>query len=62
MSGVSAHGAVVGSDGATAEIARALAGRPPGCEGWEDVVADVVTGHTIAAAEDHLGLVLRAAG
>ncbi len=62
VSGVSAHSTVVGSDEATTEIARALAGRPPGCERWEDVVADVVTGHTIAAAEDHLGLVVRAAG
>ena len=62
VAGMSAHSAVVGSDGATAEIARALAGRPPGCEPWDDVVADVVTGHTISAVEDQLGLVLQAAG
>ena len=62
VAGLSAHSAVVGSDGATAEIARALAGRPAGCEAWDDVVADVVTGHTISAVEDQLGLVLRAAG
>lgn len=60
--GVGAHGEVVGSDAATAEIARALAGRPPGCEAWHDVVADVLTGHAISAVEDDLGLALLAAG
>ena len=38
VAGLFAHGEVVGSDAATAEMARALAGRPPGCEpgatGW----------------------------
>jgi len=62
VAGLAAHSEVVGSDAATAEIARALAGRPPGCEAWHDVVADVVTGHAISAVEDDLGLVLRAAG
>jgi hypothetical protein len=60
--GLHAHSDVVGSDAATAEIARALAGRPPGCEPWHDVVADVVVGHAVSAVEDDLGLVLAAAG
>jgi hypothetical protein len=55
VSGWSAHGDVVASDEATAEMARALAGQPPACEGWRDVVADVVVGHGISIAEDHIG-------
>ena len=62
VAGVGAHSDVVGSDAATAEVARALAGQPPGCEAWHDVVADVVTGHAISAVEDDIGLVLGAAG
>jgi hypothetical protein len=38
-------------------MARALAGRAPGCEPWDDVLADVVTGHAIAALEDQIGAV-----
>ena len=53
--GPSAHGRIVGSDEATAEIALALSARPPRCESWADAVADVVVGRTIAAAEDQLG-------
>jgi triacylglycerol esterase/lipase EstA (alpha/beta hydrolase family) len=56
VSGWSAHADVVASDEATAEMARALAGQPPGCEGWRDVVADVVVGHAISVAEDQLGV------
>jgi Peptidase family M23/Putative serine esterase (DUF676) len=55
VSGWSAHGDVVASDEATAEMARALAGQPPACEGWRDVVADVVVGHGISFAEDQIG-------
>jgi len=62
VAGPAAHSAVVGSDAATAELARALAGQPPACEAWHDVVADVLTGHAISAVEDDVGLVLRAAG
>jgi hypothetical protein len=62
VAGLEAHSAVVGSDAATAELARALAGQPPACEAWHDVVADVLTGHAISAVEDDVGLVLRAAG
>jgi triacylglycerol esterase/lipase EstA (alpha/beta hydrolase family) len=54
VSGWSAHADLVASDEATAEMARALAGQPPGCEGWRDVVADVVVGHGISLAEDQL--------
>jgi len=60
--GVSAHSDVVGSDAASAELARALAGEPPGCEAWPDAVADVVVGHATAAVEDDIGLVLGAPG
>jgi hypothetical protein len=55
VSGWSAHGDVVASDEATAEMARALAGQPPACEGWRDVVADVAVGHGISIAEDQMG-------
>ena len=55
VSGWSAHGDVVASDEATAEMARALAGQPPACEGWRDVVADVAVGHGISFAEDQIG-------
>jgi hypothetical protein len=54
VAGRSAHGDLVGSDPATAEVALALAGRPAACESWDDVVADVVTGHAVSAVEDQL--------
>jgi hypothetical protein len=60
VAGLSAHSEVVGSDAATAEMARALAGRPPGCERWDDTLADVLTGHAIAAVEDQIGAVAAA--
>jgi VCBS repeat-containing protein len=53
--GWEAHSSLVGSPEATGEMARALAGQPPGCESWPDVVADVVTGHAISALEGHVG-------
>lgn len=62
VAGRSAHGDLVGSDAATGEMARSLAGQPPGCESWGDAVADVVAGHTISAAEDHIGAVVSTAG
>jgi hypothetical protein len=55
VSGPGAHRDLVSSGAATAELARALAGQPPGCEGRTDVVADVVVGHAIAGVEDGLG-------
>ena len=61
VGGLHAHSDVVGSDAATAELARALAGEPPGCERSGDVVADVVTGHAISAVEDASGVVALAA-
>jgi hypothetical protein len=60
LAGPAAHGGLVGSDAATDEIARALSGGPPGCEDWADVVADVVTGRAVAAAEDQLGVLASA--
>jgi murein DD-endopeptidase MepM/ murein hydrolase activator NlpD len=55
VSGWSAHGDLVASDEATAEMARALAGQPPACKGWRDVVADVAVGHGISFLEDQIG-------
>ncbi|HET6834202.1 MAG TPA: peptidoglycan DD-metalloendopeptidase family protein [Acidimicrobiales bacterium] len=55
VSGWSAHHDLVASDEATTEMARALAGQPPTCEGWRDVVADVAVGHGISFAEDQIG-------
>jgi hypothetical protein len=52
LMGWSAHGDLVGSQAATAEMARALVGQSPGCEGWRDVVADVTAGHAISLVED----------
>ena len=62
LAGWAAHGDLVGSPEATAEMARALAGQPPGCESWDDVVADVVAGHGIAAVEGHVGAMVASAG
>src|ERR687892_685237 len=55
VSGRSAHRDLVASDAATEEMARALAGEPPACESWTDVVADVAVGHGISFAEDQIG-------
>jgi Putative serine esterase (DUF676) len=62
VAGRSAHGDLVGSEAATAEVARALAGRPPGCESWDDVLADVLTGHAVSAVEDQLAAAVAATG
>lgn len=62
VTGPDAHGALVASDEATGELARAIAGRPPGCESVADAIADVVAGHGISAAEDAGGLVARSIG
>jgi alpha-beta hydrolase superfamily lysophospholipase len=62
VAGLSAHSDLVGSPEATAEVARALAGQPPGCESWDDVVADVVAGHGISAVEGQLGAMVATAG
>lgn len=60
--GPQAHGEVVASDAATAEMARALAGQEPGCEAWHDIVADVLVGHGVSAVEDQLGAAVAAVG
>jgi hypothetical protein len=59
--GTAAHGDLVGSEAATDELARALGGHPPACESAPDVVADVLTGHAISAAEDAAGAAGQAA-
>lgn len=53
-----AHRDLVASDAATAELARALGGEPPGCEDAADVVADVAVGHGVSFAEDAAGYAL----
>jgi hypothetical protein len=58
VSGWHAHSELVASDAATAELARALAGWPPGCEGTVDAVADLLAGHGISLATDATGLAL----
>lgn len=60
VGGRHAHGDLVAADATTGELARALAGRPPGCEGVGDVVGDVLVGHGISAAEDAGGAALQA--
>jgi hypothetical protein len=62
VAGLGAHGDLVGSDAATAELARALAGQPPGCESRLDAAADVLVGHGIALTEDAAGLAVAGAG
>jgi hypothetical protein len=52
--GWEAHSSLVGTTEATDEMARALAGQPPGCESWSDVMADVLTGQAISALEGHV--------
>jgi thioesterase domain-containing protein len=58
VDGWHAHSDLVASDAATSELARALAGRPPGCETAGDVVADVAVGHGVSFAEDAAGYAL----
>jgi murein DD-endopeptidase MepM/ murein hydrolase activator NlpD len=62
VSGWRAHSAVVGSDAATAEMSRALAGVPPGCEAWTDVVGDVMAGHAVSFLEGHALTAVLASG
>ena len=52
LTGRRAHGDLVASEEATAEVARALAGRPPRCEDPWEVVREQLTGHAVAYAED----------
>ena len=58
VGGLQAHGDLVGSDAATGEVARALAGSPPACESVGDAALDVVTGHGISTTEDLAGALL----
>jgi Peptidase family M23/Putative serine esterase (DUF676) len=62
VSGREAHSALVGTDEATAEMARALAGLPPGCEPWSDILADVLAGQAISALEGHVATGVSAPG
>jgi triacylglycerol esterase/lipase EstA (alpha/beta hydrolase family) len=62
VSGWRAHSGLVGSDAATAEVSRALAGVPPGCEAWTDVVGDVLAGHAVSFLEGHALTAVLASG
>jgi hypothetical protein len=62
VSGWRAHSGLVGSDAATAEMSRALAGVPPGCEAWTDVVGDVLAGHAVSFLEGHALTAVLASG
>ncbi|HEX5367705.1 MAG TPA: hypothetical protein VFW63_13710, partial [Acidimicrobiales bacterium] len=62
VSGPGAHTAVVTSPAAAAEVARALADQPPGCQPWHDVLADVLVGQAVTGLESHLGAVVGASG
>lgn len=62
VDGINEHPLVPGAPAATREMALALAGMAPSCEGFVDAMADLVVGETIIAAEDTLGLALWAAG
>ena len=52
VSGLNAHGDLPGSAAAGRELALALAGRPPGCEGLPSALLDQVVGMGISHAED----------
>jgi len=55
LTGREAHGGLVEHDETTAEIARALAGQPQGCEDAQEVVEEEVLGHGISYLEDVAG-------
>lgn len=58
--GVMDHSALPGSPAAGREIALALAGMGPTCQGLADVAADVVVGEVVTTVEDVAGLALLA--
>jgi pimeloyl-ACP methyl ester carboxylesterase len=62
VTGWRAHSALVGSEAATAEMSRALAGVPPGCETWSDALGDVLAGHVISFVEGHVATSVMAPG
>ena len=49
---VNQHGGLPGSPAARREVALALAGRPPTCEGLAEAVVDAVVGEAIGLSED----------
>ena len=55
LTGREAHSGLVEHDETTAEIARALAGQPQGCEAPREVVEEEVLGHGISYLEDVAG-------
>jgi len=55
LTGRDAHSDLVGDEETTAEIARALAGRPQACEPLDEVVNEQMLGHGISYLEDVAG-------
>jgi hypothetical protein len=58
LAGRAAHGDLVAAPETTAELARALAGRPPACEDAAEVVGEVLAGHAVSYAQDLAALTL----
>ncbi|CAN5710417.1 hypothetical protein BH24ACT3_BH24ACT3_02800 [soil metagenome] len=58
VGGLRAHDRLPGSTEAAREIALALAGLPPSCEGFADVLVDLMVGETIGWTTDAVGLAL----
>jgi hypothetical protein len=62
VKGLHEHPLVPASPNATREMALAIAGMAPTCEGLADAVVDLVAGEAIGAVEDTAGLALWAVG
>lgn len=58
VEGLNEHARVPGAPAATREMALALAGMAPTCEGIVDAMTDVAVGEAITAAEDTAGVLL----
>jgi hypothetical protein len=61
LGGIHAHEQLPAAPATTRELRLALAGLPPTCADLLQGVADVVSAHTLARAEDAIGLVLASA-
>lgn len=61
VGGLRAHDALPSSPEANREVALAIAGRPPTCEGMAGRVADLLTGEALGYSEDVAGLAVATA-
>lgn len=55
LAGLAAHDSLPGSPEVARELALALAGLPPGCQGFASALADALVGEGISLGEDALG-------